>query len=186
MPYNFDGIKIEAFCKKTLMNKILYLIAIVLFTITSCAPRQKQVVTKVIRQDTTMIKDSIEFYETEFEARQKNYLDILVGSWTIDTMHRQVRLPGENLTDVYLTFNTNSTFSGNAGCNRISGKFVLKGTSIKFENIISTKMACPKLEEETAFLKLLQETVSAYTVTQSTLWLRDGASNIVFHASRRR
>jgi heat shock protein HslJ len=169
------------------MNKFTFhVITFSLFFLIACAPRQKQVTTKVIRQDTTYIKDSIEFYETEFEARQKNYLDVLVGSWNIDTMHRQARLPGEQLRNVYITFNNNNTFSGNAGCNRISGRFILKGTSIKFENIISTEMACPKIEEEIAFLKLLQGTVSAYTVTQNTLWLRDGASNVVFHASRRR
>jgi heat shock protein HslJ len=131
-----------------------------------------------------VIVDSIEYYETDFEARQKNYRELLIGSWTIDTMHRQARLEGEQLSNVFITF-SDSTFTGNGGCNQISGKYTLKGTSIRFHDIISTKMACERLDKEVAFLQLLQSTVSAYTVTQNVLWLRDGSSNIVFHASKR-
>jgi heat shock protein HslJ len=135
-------------------------------------------------EDISLAKDSIEYYETDFEIRQKNYRERLIGIWTIDTMHRQSKMNAEYLTHMYLTF-SDSTFSGNAGCNKISGRYTLKGTSIKFSDVISTKMACDRLEQEYAFLDLLQNTVSMYTVTDKVLWLRDGASNVVFHASKR-
>jgi hypothetical protein len=38
-----------------------------------------------------MAPDQIEYYETEFEGRQKDYLDQLAGSWKITTMQRQQR-----------------------------------------------------------------------------------------------
>jgi heat shock protein HslJ len=140
---------------------------------------------KIVRGDTGVQKDSIEYYEVDIIGKQKNYMDVLIGSWTIDTMRRQARLEGEPLTGIFLNFKADSSFNGNAGCNNISGKYILKGTSIKLSNIISTKMACDKLEQETAFLRLLEETVSAYTVDKSKLLLRDGSTNIIFHASRR-
>ena len=162
------------------------LIFILMIGLASCSTQKKSgYSTTSVDSNNAMVKDSIEYYETEFEVRQKNYKDLLIGSWQIDTMHRQSRLPGELLSGVYLNFTSDSTFNGKAGCNQVSGKYTLKGTSIRFGNIISTKMACDKLEQESALLQLLQNTVSAYTVDNKTLLLRDGASNVVFYASRK-
>ena len=162
------------------------LILLILIGAASCSSQKKTINTATsVDANNALIKDSIEYYETEFEVRQKNYKELLVGSWQIDTMHRQSRLPGEALSGVYLNFNTDSTFNGKAGCNNVSGIYTLKGTSIRFSNIISTKMACDKLEQESAMLQLLQNTVSAYTVDTKSLLLRDGASNIVFYASKK-
>ena len=162
-----------------------YITMACLFMAFSCTAQRKPT-TPTGNRDTvvTYVKDSIEFYETDFEARQKNYRELLIGTWEIDSMHRQARMDVDFLTNVSITF-SDSTFTGSGGCNRISGKYTLKGTSIKFSNILSTKMACDRLEQETAFLQLLQSTVSAYTVTQNVLWLRDGSSNIVFHARKK-
>jgi heat shock protein HslJ len=169
-----------------MIKNLLWLVTFFIVGLASCST-QKKPAYSVTSTDTNnaLTKDSIEYYETEFEVRQKNYIELLRGQWQIDTMHRQSRLPGENLTGVYINFNSDSTFNGKAGCNNIAGTYTLKGTSIRFSNIISTKMACEKLEQENAFLQLLQNTVSAYTVDAQSLWLRDGASNIIFHASKK-
>ena len=150
----------------------------------ACTPQSKTQQTVLEKEEVSLAKDSIEYYETDFEARQKNYREWLIGTWTIDTMRRQSQLPAEILSNVFLRF-SDSTFSGNAGCNQIWGKYTLKGTSIIFSDVISTKMACPNLDQEYAFLNLLQQTVSAYTVTDRTLLLRDGASNIIFNGVRK-
>lgn len=162
----------------------LYFLFILFAGMSACSAQKKAAQAGKAAQDST-VKDSVIFYETNIEARQKDYREQLLGGWNIDTMQRQAMLPGETLKNVYLVFNKDNSFTGNAGCNRISGKYTLKGTSIKFSDIISTKMACPELEKETAFLQLLQQTVSAYTVQGNALLLRDGSSNIVFQASRR-
>jgi len=169
------------------MKRIFFSLTVFsIFLITACsAQKQPGKPYKIVRGDTTIQKDSIEYYEVDFIAKQKNHMDLLIGSWTIDTMHRQSRMEGELLSGIFLNFNSDSSFNGNAGCNNIRGKYILKGTSIRFSDIIATKMACDKLEQETAFLQLLQETVSAYSVGKNKLLLRDGSSNIVFHASRK-
>ncbi|MER3497275.1 MAG: hypothetical protein C4308_00875 [Chitinophagaceae bacterium] len=100
-------------------------------------------------------------------------------------MRRQQRASLENLSNVYIQFKTDSSISGKGGCNSMSGRFTVKGTSIKFHIIVSTKMACANLDKENAFFRLLQSTVSAYTVEGKTLLLRDGASNILFECEKR-
>lgn len=132
------------------------------------------------------VKDSVEFYEVPIEARHAPYLHLLAGRWNMTTMKRQAAMKAENLTNVYLEFREDSTFAGHAGCNGISGKVSLKGASIKFGNVLSTKMACDKLEQENAFLQLLQNTVSAFTVDKNKLLLRDVAGNVVFEGQRKR
>ena len=139
----------------------------------------------LIRKKVVSEKDSIEFYETDYATRQKSYMNLLVGTWSITTMKKQSQLEADNLAGIMLTLNKDSTFSGLAGCNRIWGRFSIKGTSIKFNELASTKKTCAKQEEENWILKLLQETVSRYSVTKPLLLLRDGSSNIVFEAKQK-
>ena len=158
----------------------LFVCCFVLF-FSACSSQKRTTTTKSkSTTENAFVKDSVEFYETDYEVRQKNYLSLLLGTWTMQTMKRQAMLAEEQLKNVTLVFNNDSTFSGNGGCNHISGRYILKGTSIKFSSIISTKMACANLDAETAFLKLLEETVSAYSVSKTELLLRDGSSNIIF------
>ncbi len=139
----------------------------------------------IVRSKQVPGKDSIVFYETDIATRQKSYMNLLVGSWTITTMKKQSMAEADHLIGVVLTLNKDSSFTGQASCNKIWGKFSIKGTSIKFNDLASTKLTCNKNEEENWLLQLLQETVSNYTVTKPTLLLRDGSSNIVFQASRK-
>ena len=139
----------------------------------------------IIRTKEVPGKDSIEFYETDYATRQKSYMNLLVGTWNITTMKKQSKIDAVHLNGVTLTLNKDSTFTGQASCNRIWGKFSIKGTSIKFKDIASTKRSCIKQDEENWLLQLLQKTVSNYTVSQPLLLLRDGSSNIVFQASRK-
>jgi len=59
---------------------------------------------------------------------------------------------------------------GFAGCNRIAGTYELKGDTLKFGPLIATKMACPALATEEAFLKALDAAVR-YEIGGSNLTL---------------
>jgi copper homeostasis protein (lipoprotein) len=48
--------------------------------------------------------------------------------------------------------------TGSGGCNRISGSYESGGDTLTFGPITSTRMACPGMETETAFLKALEGT----------------------------
>jgi heat shock protein HslJ len=66
---------------------------------------------------------------------------------------------------------TEGRFSGNGGCNGISGAFELKSmNSIAFLRVIRTQMACPALPLENEFLKVL-ETADNFNVSDTSLVL---------------
>ena len=59
---------------------------------------------------------------------------------------------------------------GSAGCNRMRGTYQLDGEKLKFGPLATTRMACPAMETETAFLKALEAT-TRYEVSGSSLTL---------------
>jgi len=48
--------------------------------------------------------------------------------------------------------------TGSGGCNRISGSYEAGAGTLRFSPMISTKMACPSMDTETAFLRALNGT----------------------------
>jgi copper homeostasis protein (lipoprotein) len=48
--------------------------------------------------------------------------------------------------------------TGSGGCNRISGSYETGSGTLRFSPMISTKMACPSMDTETAFLRALNGT----------------------------
>jgi heat shock protein HslJ len=139
---------------------------------------------QIIERGDKNAKDSVEYYNAEIGTIQKSYKKELQGKWNITVMHRQQKAIPDKLTDVSITFNPDSTFTGKAPCNTFGGIYTLKGTSVRFSKIISTMMACPQMEQETELLKLLEQTVSAYSVSEKQLYLRDGAVNNVFECAK--
>jgi heat shock protein HslJ len=166
------------------MNYPKLLLACIGFTLAFQAAAQLKAGT-IVRPKEITTSDSIEFYEMDIATRQKSYMNLLVGTWDFKIMKKQAKIDPDHLQGVTLTLNNDSTFTGQASCNKVWGKFSIKGTSIKFIDIASTKMTCNKQEEENWLLQLLQNTVSNYSVTKPKLLLRDGSSNIVFEANKK-
>ena len=68
-----------------------------------------------------------------------------------------------------------NNFSGNTGCNAMSGTFVIKQDAFQFnENIISTKMACPGYNEKLFIDNLLK--TNRYQVKNGVLQLMYNAT----------
>ncbi|WP_313385277.1 META domain-containing protein [Chishuiella sp.] len=65
---------------------------------------------------------------------------------------------------------TNSTVSGFSGCNNFNANLSKSNGTISFGNISETKMACPNLKEEQAFLSMLKN-VNRYEVVGNELHL---------------
>lgn len=63
--------------------------------------------------------------------------------------------------------------SGTGGCNRISGSYVLRDDALRFNKLVTTRMACASLATENAFLRVLNET-DQYRVRGRTLELYNG------------
>lgn len=77
--------------------------------------------------------------------------------------------------DAFIEFSPSERrFSGNGGCNRISGNYAVeKKGSLRFGEVISTKMSCPDIAFETTFLQTISQ-VDRYTVEDGSLFMKDG------------
>ena len=76
--------------------------------------------------------------------------------------------------DAWLEFKeSEKRFSGNAGCNQVSGNYTLDKRDISFTEVISTKMSCPDIEFENMFLELLRD-VDRYEMENDDIVLKDG------------
>mgnify|MGYP001431410191 CR=1 FL=1 len=78
--------------------------------------------------------------------------------------------------EIFFTLNEeNSTVSGFAGCNTITGRFELEeGNKIRFINMGITLMTCPNIDvNETEFMEVFELT-NNYTIHNDTLSLNVG------------
>lgn len=163
-----------------------FILLVFAFSATLDAYAQVKAGTIIVRKHTESPDSIIGYDEEPIQTKQKSYLNQMAGMWTIHTMKRQARMDPENLNDYVFVIHPDSTFNVTTACGAHNGKFSLKGTSIKFNSINTKKENCDNQEQEEWFLKLLQNTVSRYSVADGTLYLRDGSSNIVFEGKKKR
>ncbi|MEI6948320.1 META domain-containing protein [Paraflavisolibacter sp. H34] len=159
------------------------LIPFILFLLFAC-DSYAQLKAGTIRVRREVAQDSIIYEEDPVVAKHADYMDSIAGNWEVVTMKRQTGRETDYMVNASLVLNKDSTFTGNTGCNTFSGKFSLKGSSIRFNQVTATEKACTFQEQESWYLRLLQNTISRFTVTNDELWLRDGSSNIVFEAKK--
>ena len=82
-----------------------------------------------------------------------------------------------------LEFNAADTMvAGRTNCNRFFGRYELKGKKLEFENMGMTRMACPDMQYEDAFVKMLDD-VDRFEIKGSELtFFDDDKSLAVFKA----
>ena len=166
------------------MKSTYTVLAAAILFLSACTSQKKATTLRVEQSSSAFAVDSIGYYETEYEARQYNDLGLLVGSWNLDKMQRQARLPEESLGAATFSLGNDGRFRISTTCGYVTGDYILKGRSIKFSNASSEWYDCADKEQASELVRLLNNTVSAYTVSGDQLLLRDGASNIVFSATR--
>ena len=166
------------------MKAFLSLLCLGLFFFECTPAKQIAPARHIMVRDVEDTSTIVEVVETDFEARQKSDLNKMLGRWEVITMRRQQKAPLETLSNVYFELRPDLTFAGKGGCNSMSGMVSVKGSSIKFNSIVSTKMACDNMDKENAFFNLLETRVSEYTYNGNELLLRDGAGNVVFECKR--
>ena len=138
----------------------------------------------------SLVKDSVVYYETEIGYIMPDLSPKFKGKWMINVMRRQARAVPDSLTAAFLEFYGDTLFSAFVGCNKLSGKYVIKGPTIKFiitdtflsDTALST---CPKTEIERWFVKLIETRVSYFGIDEKILYLKDVAYNIVFDCAKK-
>lgn len=97
---------------------------------------------------------------------EKRMVDWLNGSWKVTAINGKT-INNENPTMVIDI--PEAKLSGFAGCNRMFGNIVLDGTpyGIAFTQIGATRMVCPDMTTEQAFLSALEKVTGFYIVDNS-------------------
>ena len=128
--------------------------------------------------------DSIVYYKTTIDFEQKDMLPQMLGDWSLASMQRQARLPLETLNSVSISLKPGGVIHANSSCGSFNGNYSVKGMSVKFSNLKSSWSNCSNTEQMNEMLRLLQNTVSMYTIEGNTMTFRDNSSNIVFTARK--
>lgn len=180
--------------------RALFVILVPLFIFQSAAIGQKSKSKKNVPEQRgpkifetvgdSLRSDSIVYYKTEIGFIQPDLSPKFRGKWMINVMRRQARAIPDSLTAAYLEFYEDTLFSAYVGCNKLSGKYIIKGPTIKFtitDTVLSdtTLTACPQTEIETWFSKLIETRVSYFGIDEKILYLKDVAYNIVFDCAKK-
>jgi heat shock protein HslJ len=97
----------------------------------------------------------------------------LTGEWKLTSYGpADAQTPAVADVEAGLTFNEDGTITGNSGCNGLGGNYTVDGDQIKFDQIISTLMACddPRMVQEDAVKQVLTDTAN-FKIEGNTLTL---------------
>ncbi|MCM1076038.1 MAG: META domain-containing protein [Bacteroides sp.] len=89
---------------------------------------------------------------------RKRNLSFLNGAWQVTTI-QGTPVPSNTAIKVVIDID-NCTIHGNAGCNVVNGSVVVnldKGNGIEFKDLATTRMTCPAIATEQAFLLALEQ-----------------------------
>lgn len=93
--------------------------------------------------------------------------------WTLETLADTPAPEGQRVHLVLAS--TSQHLSGNAGCNRLSGRYTQRGTALALKPVATTRMACApaQMQLEERFLQTIAATDS-YRIEGRTLSLLQG------------
>ena len=91
----------------------------------------------------------------------------------------------ERGSEVFITLESdNKKVFGRAGCNRFFGTYEQNESQLTFSGMGATRMACPDMDIETSFFKVLEDTKS-FIIKNDKLTLKDNNNVIaVFKAQK--
>ena len=101
------------------------------------------------------------------------------SNWAVETIYadgNEISVPEGH--SPYLAFLKDSKISGETGCNRFFGDFTVNGKELGFANVGSTRMMCPEMAFENAFMGAIS-TTAQFTLADDTLVLKDKEGNII-------
>ena len=95
---------------------------------------------------------------SRYVLSKSNY-EILEKYWKLVELNgKDVIADSTFINDPHIIFKENNRIIGNGGCNSISGEYKIESLNrITISKMISTKMACPRMELEDEFLEVLQK-----------------------------
>lgn len=105
----------------------------------------------------------------------KSVHNLIDHNWTLTELGKNTIKT--NIPNI-LFVTENNHVSGYSGCNRFMGTYTLEGSKLKMGQMAATMMACPDMDMEHAFLKMLDE-VDSYVVKGSELHFMNKESQVI-------
>lgn len=105
--------------------------------------------------------------------------------WVAESLNGKEIKFKEDQSEVFFTFDAvDKKVSGRAGCNRFFGTYEQNESALTFSGMGATKMACPDMDIEASFFKVLEDTKS-FVIKNDKLTLKDDSNVIaVFKAQK--
>ena len=107
--------------------------------------------------------------------------------WALKTLDGEAHASAGRSGDVHVALNGKTQqLTGFAGCNRVKGRFVQRGTELALSPVASTRMACPGavMQREARFMQALSS-VDAFRIEGDVLSLLQGETvRATFRAKR--
>lgn len=99
----------------------------------------------------------------------KNIVKLSGIKWELQSINGKAIQLKDNSSEVFIQFNeTEKRANGRAGCNRFFGNYEMDGDLLKFSPMGATRMACPDLEIESDFFKMI-ELVDHFSIKNNQL-----------------
>ena len=111
--------------------------------------------------------------------------DLEGSRWVLVRIGDRPVMPIEGRPEPYIVLQaTTKQVAGHAGCNRLSGGYTIDGDALRLSEMLTTRMACPELETENAFLNAL-ETVARWKLMDNQLLLLDKSGTAILQLESR-
>jgi copper homeostasis protein (lipoprotein) len=99
--------------------------------------------------------------------------DLEGSRWVLVRLGDQPVMPEEGKPEPYIVLQSSTKeVAGHGGCNRLSGGYAIKGDTLQLSELTTTRMACPEIQTEHAFLNAL-ESVARWRLMDNQLVLLD-------------
>lgn len=103
----------------------------------------------------------------------KEKLSLTGVKWIAESLNGKELKLKERGSEVSIVFNADKKqVNGKAGCNHFFGGYTEDGQSLTFSNMGATKMACPDMDIEVVFFKVLDGTKS-FVIKNNKLSLKN-------------
>ena len=115
----------------------------------------------------------------------KENLSLTGVNWVAESLNgKDIKLKEKDRKVTMRLESENTKVVGEAGCNRFFGTYQLEGEKLTFSQMGATRMACPDMDIELTFFKVLDETTS-FVIKNDKLSLKnDGDVIAIFKAEK--
>ncbi len=130
-----------------------------------------------VKKDVLTLVNSDRIITLHLEKVKKNVAS-LIGNWQLNSLILDGKEFSWDEKDVFLNIEKDK-IGGNGGCNSYGGNVAMKGNTVRFSNIISTKMFCEGSIENQYFEALGKVTNFSFEFKNSQLILTDKTKQTV-------